>query len=934
MDFTGERYIPGIGGSISLEHEHRYRFCNDLVKGRRVLDIASGEGFGSAMMASAAERVWGVDIDRHAIAHATATYKHDNLRYLVGSCAAIPLPDASVDVVVSFETIEHHDEHDAMIDEIRRVLRPGGVLLISSPDKRTYSDEREFHNEFHVKEIYAEDFAAMLNRRFQHVTMFGQRIVYGSAILLQQGSGEIRSFGIDETAPVNGLPAPLFNIALASDDTSWAALVQGGIMEDSVYRSEAIIERTLVGERQADTLRAELEVAAHAHQAALRELKTEHDLSLSQQKSSTAELESKLGQIMRGKGALSGQLSSVQKMTTVRIGALEAQVYNLRRAYHSTTILRCLAFHRRGTPRGWLRKILLADKQGTTRNLTRRILFKKDGRVRPIFAPWYAQYQAATQAPAPSETPDYTAFLRQRLAAGDLALARTVHIVTTRHTEFVGEAIAAALAKTRLTVTRGTDMPASYDHDLYIIAAPQMFATLPPPGKLILVQMEQVRASRWVDEAYMARMHASLAVLDYSRDNIAALTERGLPTKQLYFVPIRPLRRPAPLSTKRDIDVLFYGAIASERRGRYITALREKLNLRVESDTFGQQLRDILDRTKIVANIHFYENALLETTRLGEALSHGTFVVSEDVADQREYDGTYNGMVDFVPRNDVDAFVARVQAALATWQAPVDLPIDEGFRGTAFHVLRALHGIGVLTLEQLLDACADMPLPSDRLILALPEQADRYDFALNNALFGAVPFHGLRQLDGWRGCACSYKFVAKRALDTELSHLTIYEDDATFEPDANYRLTAIETHLNTRDDWDIFSGLLSDLHADASITEIRSTEGEEFLELDSVIGMVFGVYSRHGLSLLAGFEFEGTDTARNTIDRYLETRSPRTLTVWPPLAGHEETLNSTLWSVNNSAAVQMITDSIKRLAEKRIAFRRKWGLDRAAAKDA
>ena len=69
---------------------------------------------------------------------------------------------------------------------------------------------------------------------------------------------------------------------------------------------------------------------------------------------------------------------------------------------------------------------------------------------------------------------------------------------------------------------------------------------LPPPGKLIVVQMEQVRASRWVDEAYMARMHASLAVLDYSRDNIAALTERGLPFKQMYFVPIRPLRRAAP----------------------------------------------------------------------------------------------------------------------------------------------------------------------------------------------------------------------------------------------------------------------------------------------------------------------------------------------------------------------------------------------------
>ncbi len=903
MDFTGERYIPGLGGSIALEHEHRYRFCLDLVKGRRVLDIACGEGFGSAMMSERAEKVWGVDIDRHAVAHASANYKRDNLRYLVGSCAGIPLPDASVDVVVSFETIEHHDEHDAMMDEIRRVLRPGGVLVISSPDKRTYSDERAFRNEFHVKELYAEEFAALLKSRFPHVTMFGQRIVYGSALLLQEGPGEIRSYGIDQTTPVSGVPAPLFNLAIASDDPSWAALVQGGILEDTVYRSEAIIERTTLGEWQADALRLEL-----------------------------SEMARKLAGLQREKTAVSGQLSALRDQTTTRIRDLEAEVDNLRRAYYGSTFLRRLAFHRRGKPRGWLRKLLLADKQGTPRNATRRILFKKNGHVRPIFAPWYAPYLAATQ-PGSTDAPrvDYVDFLRQRIATGDFALAQTVHIVTTQPTEFVGEAFAAALSKTRLTVTRGTEMPASFDHDLYIIVAPQMFATLPPPGKLIVVQMEQVRASRWVDEAYMARMHASLAVLDYSRDNIAALTERGLPFKQMYFVPIRPLRRPAPQNTDRDIDVLFYGAIASERRGRYITALREKLNLRVESDTFGPALRDILDRTKIVANIHFYENALLETTRLGEAISHGTFVVSEDAADQKDHAGTYDGMVDFVPRNEVDAFVDRVQAALAAWQAPVEVPADEGFRGMTFHVLRALHGIGVLSLDEMQEACAGMALPSDRLILALPEQVDRYDFALRNALPGAVPFHGLRQLDGWRGCASSYKFMATQALADDLAHLVIYEEDATFEPGADKRLTAIETHLDARDDWDIFSGLLSDLHADARITAIRSAEGEEFLELDSVMGMVFGIYSRRGLALLAGFEFEGTDTARHTIDRYLETRRPRTLTVWPPLAGHDEGLDSTLWPVNNAAAVQMITDSIARLGEKRAAARRDLGLDRPVA---
>lgn len=868
MDFTGERYIPGVSGSIALEHEHRYRFCLDLVTGRRVLDIACGEGFGSAKMAERAEQVWGVDIDPLTVAHAAATYKRKNLHYIAGSCAKIPLPAASVDVVVSFETIEHHNEHDAMMDEIRRVLRPGGALVISSPDKRTYSDERSFHNKYHIKELYSEEFGTLLKSRFSNVVMFGQRIVYGSAVFLQEGAGEIHSYGVDQTEAVFGLPAPLFNIAVASDEPSWARLVRGGVLEDTVYRSDAIIERTIMGERKADTLRQQ-------------------------------------------------------------VSDLEAEVNALRRTHYSSTILCRMTFHPDGKPRGWLRWLLLADKQGTPRNLNRRILFKKNGSVRPIFTPWYTTTYLAENMSGPSRKmrEDYANFLRQRIASGDLATARTVHVVTTPHTEFIGEALAAALTCTRLTLTHSTTMPDHFDQDLYIVVAPQMFATLPPPGKLIVVQMEQVRASRWVDDAYMAHLRSSLAVLDYSRDNIAALTARGLPFAQMYFVPIRPLRRSNPPTAGRDIDVLFYGAIASERRGRYINALREKLNLRVETDTFGTVLRDILDRTKIVANIHFYENALLETTRLGEALSHGAFVVSEDAVDQPDHNAAYDGIVDFVPRNDIDAFVAQVQAAVASWKAPVDLPADEGFQGMTFHVLRALHGIGVLALEELQKACAGMDLPSNQLILALPEQVDRYDFACQNALPGAVPFHGLRQLDGWRGCACSYKFMATQALRGAHQHLTVYEEDAIFETNVSQRLATIKAHLETRDDWDVFSGILTDLHPQACITALRVADCEEILELDSVIGMVFGIYSRRGLKLLADFKFEGSNTGRHTIDRYLEMQRPRTLTAWPPIAGHNEDLKSTLWPVNNSAMATMITDSIARLGKKRAAFRHKLRLD-------
>ena len=134
LNFTGERYTPEITGNIYLEHMHRYSVLKDMVTGQRVLDIASGEGFGSYHMAQFARSVTGVDISQEAVSHAQLRYQRDNLSFKTGSCSAIPMDKASVDVVVSFETIEHHDEHVQMMAEIRRVLKPGGVLIISSPD--------------------------------------------------------------------------------------------------------------------------------------------------------------------------------------------------------------------------------------------------------------------------------------------------------------------------------------------------------------------------------------------------------------------------------------------------------------------------------------------------------------------------------------------------------------------------------------------------------------------------------------------------------------------------------------------------------------------------------------------------------------------------------------------------------------------------------
>lgn len=183
LEYTGERYMPCVTGQYQYEHLHRYALSLPVVSGKLVLDIASGEGYGAALLARNARAVTGVDIDAAAVQHAREQYAdHSNLQFLEGSCAAIPLPDQSVEVVVSFETIEHHDQHEEMLLEIKRVLKPGGVLVISSPNKLVYSDIPQLKNHYHVKELYYDEFDQLLSRHFKHQRLYGQRLSIGSFV--------------------------------------------------------------------------------------------------------------------------------------------------------------------------------------------------------------------------------------------------------------------------------------------------------------------------------------------------------------------------------------------------------------------------------------------------------------------------------------------------------------------------------------------------------------------------------------------------------------------------------------------------------------------------------------------------------------------------------------------------------------------------------
>lgn len=188
-EWTGERLETFVFTENTSEHLHRYAMAVELVKNKSVLDIACGEGYGSHILCATAQSVTGVDIDPVTIKNATEKYTSANLSFKIGSAHLIPCNDSSFDVVVSFETIEHHDKHDEMMREIKRVLKPDGILIISSPDKLHYSDIPQYKNPFHIKELYKEEFERLITRYFKNAAFFGQKSFSGSVIFSSDNTG-------------------------------------------------------------------------------------------------------------------------------------------------------------------------------------------------------------------------------------------------------------------------------------------------------------------------------------------------------------------------------------------------------------------------------------------------------------------------------------------------------------------------------------------------------------------------------------------------------------------------------------------------------------------------------------------------------------------------------------------------------------------------
>ena len=180
VENAAERYVPGDEPDtlVAAEHWSRYRLASRLAKGARVLDAGCGVGYGSALLAgSGATDVLGLDLSEAAVKEAQRTAPA-NARFREADLRAIPEPDDSFDLIACFEVIEHLEEQEAVLDELTRVLAPGGILLVSSPNRDVYLAG----NPHHVRELTPDELLEMLQPRFENVRLLRQQAWTASAI--------------------------------------------------------------------------------------------------------------------------------------------------------------------------------------------------------------------------------------------------------------------------------------------------------------------------------------------------------------------------------------------------------------------------------------------------------------------------------------------------------------------------------------------------------------------------------------------------------------------------------------------------------------------------------------------------------------------------------------------------------------------------------
>lgn len=501
----------------------------------------------------------------------------------------------------------------------------------------------------------------------------------------------------------------------------------------------------------------------------------------------------------------------------------------------------------------------------------------------------------------------------------DFSECQRIDILTPLHTVYLAKLIRKHLNEADIACNIHVGPIEDYLNIPYIILCPQNFQKFPP--LYIVYQMEQTINPRWFSEQYYQILQNAYAILDYSLVNISFFSRNSDLISKVFYVPIDYLNGLSVegRNQKKSYDVLFYGDAQNPRRQAILLKLSEQFRVKICSEMFGEDVYQEIRKSKVVVNLHYYENALLETTRLYEALSlNSSIVISERSTDKAE-DNRLQNIVDFVDVGDCESLINRIYYWLTNDNlrdekiAQNQALLQKRSSAFSFYFYRFLLAHDRLSFDQFYKRANQyIHFEGDRICLSLPESTARREVFDNDNKYGFEVFPALKHNLGWIGCGLSYKFIMRKAIEQQLSQIIICEDDVFFPCDFSSRFERVLSYLNKSNDWDVFCGIMADV-GKVSIKKCDFSQGERLVYLDRMISMVFNIYKPSMYSYISDWDELNHDVNANTIDRYLESKSLSVVCTSPFLTGHKEELDSTIWGFSNNQYSDLIAKSNQKI---------------------
>ena len=447
------------------------------------------------------------------------------------------------------------------------------------------------------------------------------------------------------------------------------------------------------------------------------------------------------------------------------------------------------------------------------------------------------------------------------------------------------------------------------------------------PALYIVVQMEQTVSSRWFNDDYYEKLQNSCAIFDYSLENIDFYQQGKYKDiySRVYYLPVDSYPGFAATETKpeKEYDVVFYGdAKSCERRRNILDELSKEFKVKICSEVFGEDVYHEIRKAKVLLNIHYYEGALLETTRLYETLSlHTCVIVSEDSKDKGERQ-RLEGLVDFAEIGNVEALKEKIRYWIShdrereeKIKANREI-LDSRPNAFTFFFQRFMLACDQIDFNRFYGMCGNyVTLESDRICLSMPESTvRRRSFDASNK-YGFTVFPGLRHYKGWVGCGLSYKMIFTKAHEAGMEEVMICEDDVIFPEDFAEQIDRIQAFLHSRPRWSVFSGLIADVGKVTAVTEREKTGDASILKIDHMVSTVFNIYNKEMFRHFMEWNEQNRDVHKNAIDRYLENKDLAIYVRVPFLVGHDEELDSSVWGFSNVAYIDWIKNSENKLLE-------------------